>query len=135
MRNVRATVAALFDDPQFSQLARQVTALVAAMNTRAFKVIGEALDPQLLLRATSIGLTRSAEQAFTKAATGCVVSLHAAREAREPARVGYITLTPDPAAFEAIDALALREHGEVNAATRSLVLQAALQRGLSPAGG
>jgi hypothetical protein len=108
----------------------QVVMLLGALSRRAYEVSGEAIEPEALLRAASLALSRAAQQERASAASGPVVSLQAVRVAREPAKLGYITLTPEPATFATIDGLAERLHGEANAATRSLVLQAALASGL-----
>jgi hypothetical protein len=122
-------VAKLFADPQFSQLAGQVVALVGALARRA-DALGTPVPPEMLIPAVSSVLADATQRELAAASSGAVVSLKAVRQARAPAQLGYITLTPDPAAFAVIDTLAKQLHREVNAATRSLVLQSALQQGL-----
>lgn len=94
-------------------------------------LLGEAISPELLIRAVSSTLSRAAKSKRSEALAGPVVNLDAVREARAPVTVGYVTLTPSNDALAIIDELAYRVHGEANQTTRAIVLEQALIRGLS----
>lgn len=122
-------------DEQCTEMLVQIGAILSALAARAHELCGLELTPavrEMMLRVLWNGLGDFERQRQQARRAETVVSIRELADAARPAVLPYATVTLGDS-LAVVDHIAEREHGVANNATRALVLNIAIERGLRAA--
>ena len=119
----------LVDDELLTHLMRHLGLTASAVRRRVHDLGSRPASDEAIV-AWAVRVARKASAAVAERQTGQVIDLAAARAARVPHPINHVLAFLADDVVARMTALARQQHGEANDATKSLVLAAAIARGL-----